>query len=104
MAPSEIHIALPGEWDIGRSDELTHLLRAAETSDLVVIDMANTAFVDASVLGKLVHLKNCQIGRGGGVVRLVGVQPPIERLLAISQLESLFEIVADSVQESNGSS
>lgn len=56
----------------------------------VVVDLSGVTFVDSSGLGALVALLK-RIGPSGAMA-LVGVQPPVAKLLALTRLDRIFEI------------
>ncbi len=85
------HFQMRGEYDIANKDSLSAMLQPGETADAVVIDMADTAYIDSSALHCLVHLRTQLLTRGG-VVQLVDVQPNILRVLTVTGLDGLFEI------------
>lgn len=88
-----VRLQMRGEYDIANKDSLTEMLLPGEVADSVVIDMADTAYIDSSALHCLVHLRT-QLLERGGVVQLVGVQPNIRRILTVTGLDGLFEIGA----------
>ena len=92
VRPSHICISLTGEWDIFCKDELWALLRCAKDADVVILDMTETTFLDASSLGQLVRVKNVRIAREHPVVRLVGLLPQLKQLFSLTGLDSLFTI------------
>ena len=90
-SPAVVHLRMSGEFDIANKDLLRELLLPGENADTVVIDMADTEFIDSSALHLLVNLKTQMLARGG-VVQLVGVSPQIRRVFTITALDGLFEI------------
>ena len=90
-SPKVVHIQMCGEFDIANKDSLAALLLPGEDADAVVIDMSDTTYMDSTALHCFIHLKTQLMARGGGSVRLVGVQPKFRRLFAITGLEKLFD-------------
>lgn len=86
------HISLCGEFDVADKDRLTDLLRPAQDADDVIIDVRDVLYFDSTALGCLIHVKKEMLARGGGSVQLIGPQPTVRRLLAITGLEELFDI------------
>jgi anti-sigma B factor antagonist len=91
QSPTVIYLQMRGEYDLANKDSLSAMLLPGEAADTVVIDMADTRYIDSSALHCLVHLKTQLLSRGG-VVQLVGVSPNICRLFAVTGLDGLFEI------------
>jgi anti-anti-sigma factor len=59
-----------------------------------VIDLANVKFVPSLTLGILVRLNNEFKARGQRLI-LVSLQPTVRRVIAITRLDRLFEILDD---------
>ena len=93
--PGLVAITLKGgEYDIARRDELHAELAPAETAPVAAIDFSKVEFADSTALGCLLHLKKRMGERHDNpVIRLSGVRPSIERLLDITGLTKIFEIV-----------
>lgn len=89
--PTEERIALCGELDLADKEALTASLRAAETADLVILDLTDVTYVDSTILGCFVHLRT-RVAAHGGSVRLIGVRPNIFRLLETTGLDRVFGI------------
>lgn len=51
--PAEVRIRLRGEFDVFRAEELAFTLRQAEAAKVVVLDLAETTFLDAAALTAL---------------------------------------------------
>jgi len=84
-------IKLVGEWDFFRRDELEAVLQPAESLDDVSLDLSEMTFLDASVLGSFVRLRNQVLKRNGaGKVRIVAASRAVIRLFAICDLCLLF--------------
>lgn len=89
--PTVVRLRMRGEYDLADKESLGAMLLPGEAADKVVIDMADTTYIDSTALHCLVHLKTQLLARGG-VVQLVGVHPNICRLFALTNLDGLFEI------------
>jgi anti-sigma B factor antagonist len=61
----------------------------------LVLDLGRIEFVDSSGLGALVALLK-RLGNDG-TLALVGLRPPVQRLLALTRLDRVFR-VADTVE------
>lgn len=67
---------LIGEWDVFRRTELQSVLQPAECLDDVSLDLSELTFLDASVLGSFVHLRNrVREHNSAGRVRIVAASP-----------------------------
>lgn len=97
-SPTALHLQMRGEFDISNKDRLSAILLPGESADDVIIDMADTTYIDSSALHCLIHLKQQMMKRGRGTVQLVGVRPGIRRMFTITQLDALFEISSQSAE------
>jgi anti-anti-sigma factor len=86
-----LFITLFGEYDISRAAELDRVLSAAHASDAVVIDFRRVAYVDSTVLMRLMLLKERMTERGSGELILQNVSPMLMRIFEVSGLKKLFE-------------
>jgi anti-anti-sigma factor len=66
----------------------------------IILSMRQVRYMTSSVIGKLIMLHR-RVGRSGGQLILVEVQPELEEILAASQLLSYFTTAA-SVGEAKG--
>lgn len=86
-------VSVTGELDVYNSpklrDELSTLIDSG--SSKVIIDMRGVEFMDSSGLGVLVSALR-RLRDGGGILRLVGTQPSLKRVLAITGLDKLFAL------------
>ncbi len=57
-----------------------------------IVDLTEVRYIDSTALGCLVRVKNDLIQRGGGKVQLVGLQPNVRRVFALTKLDEIFEI------------
>jgi anti-sigma B factor antagonist len=75
------------------ADWLEHI--AATTPGRIVVDLADTTFVDSSALAVLVRaVKRCRMR--GGDVRLCGVQPSVRLIFELTRLDRAFDMFADA--------
>lgn len=84
-------ITLCGEFDLFRKEELAATLRQAEGAAVVVLDLAETTFVDATALSSLLVLRK-KLRESGGSVHVIGARPHIRKLFAITGIDKVFEI------------
>ena len=85
-------LTLQGEVDIATVDDLRsawYLVAEREAPALIVVDVAEVTFIDASGLGLLVGLRNRQRSHGGDV-QLRNPPECVRALLRLSGLLDLF--------------
>jgi N-acetylglucosaminyldiphosphoundecaprenol N-acetyl-beta-D-mannosaminyltransferase len=84
----------------GRLDTstLTEVVMQAErmlaANPVLVVDLAETTFLDSSAMGALVNLAK-QARAVGGALRLAAVPAPVMQVLALIRLDQFFEIYAE---------
>lgn len=82
---------LVGEWDFASRDELQAMLSSAESADKVLLDFSEVTFIDASVLGNLINLRNRVTARNRlGIVQIVAASQNAARIFEVCQLQTLF--------------
>ena len=81
-----------GEFDLATVDDLRQELhRALEDTNRVVLDLADTRFLDSISLGVMVAA--CRRAKAaGGWLRLVRPRPNVRRMLRITQLDAVFDV------------
>lgn len=86
-------LRLVGELDVAAAPPVREALMAAIDSGSrhVVVDCSALDFLDSSGLGVLVAARTRARGAGGSLL-LTGVQPPLERLLAVTGVDRLFRL------------
>jgi anti-anti-sigma factor len=88
-----------GDWDVFRLDEVQSRLQSAESFDEVNLDLSQMTFLDASVLGSFVRLRNRVLKRNGaGKVRIVAASGAVVRLFAMCELSTNFGLPAPMVR------
>lgn len=92
--PRVVRIRLADELDIFGKQAFATLLIPAESADTVILDLADTTYLDASALGCLVYLRNQMRKRGCGKVHLINVSPNIRKTFSVTGLDKLFHINA----------
>jgi len=88
---TEATLRLHGELDVATApalrDTVVHLISQGRTS--LVFDCADLGFIDSTGLGVLIGARaRCMAANGR--VALDGVKPALQRLLAVTGIESLF--------------
>lgn len=85
-------IALHGEYDVFRHEELLAAFRAIPICDIAIIDMRQVTHIDATVLACFLELKKRLRKSGKGIVRILGLKPALYRLFQLAGLHCIFEI------------
>ena len=91
--PGGVSVRLTGEMDIATAPQLVATMRSLSRRDMqhVWLDLAGLTFIDASGLAALVKARML-VDRQGGRLTLHGVRPLVHRLLAITDLSSMFDL------------
>jgi len=58
----------------------------------IEVDLSQAGFIDSSGLGALVSLHRVACGRKG-ILRLVKPLPPVQQILELTRMHSIFEII-----------
>lgn len=87
--PHPVVIALNGEWDIYRRDELRALLRHAYDEEEVILDLSAVSYADSTVLSELVSMRKHRDERGLSPVSLIPSRQ-FERVLSITRMSHLW--------------
>jgi anti-sigma B factor antagonist len=84
-------LALTGELDLAAESELRERLAAARASATrgLVLDMAEVTFLDSSALRELLRA-DVALNEEGVPFVLVGLQPPVGRLLELTRTARMF--------------
>lgn len=87
-----------GEIDVSTSPNLQEALAEliSRPPRLWMVNMADVSFIDSTGLGVLVGAVR-DMRAAGGDLRLVVTQPQILKLLELTGLDKVFEIVSDAV-------
>jgi anti-sigma B factor antagonist len=86
-------IAITGELDLAATPELSTILLMAARSpgDIVVLDLAQVAFIDSSALGTLLKAGG-EIESRGKRLRIVCGDGPVRKLLEMTNLTNRFQL------------
>jgi len=88
---TEATLRLHGELDVATApalrDTVVHLISQGRTS--LAFDCADLGFIDSTGLGVLIGAR-ARCMAANGTVALTGVKPALQRLLAVTGIESLF--------------
>ena len=89
-------IPLSGELDLSNVQEVRSVTRAGLSQGAprrVVLDLAGVSFMDSTVLGALVGLRQ-EAEEAGVRLTLRDVQPAVHKLLTITHLDEVFDASA----------
>ena len=92
-------VGVDGQLIVGNRHELKQkVLEAVEGGERkVLVDFANTGYIDSSGLGVLVSLAK-KLREEGGEMRLAGLHPDLRTLFELTKLDTLFNIT-DSLDD-----
>jgi anti-anti-sigma factor len=94
-------VKLYGEHDLGDSEELRNLLeRQLAPSDLLIVDLSETEFIDSSILNTLIAVKKIADRHGLSVTLQLGAETNARKILEVSGLDGFFHC-ADSRPEAS---
>lgn len=97
-----IVLSVSGEIDLATAPSLDRELeRAAQTDDLVAIDLSKTSFLDSTGLHAILDANRRLRARGGRLVIFRG-PPQVHRLFALTGLSSHLDIVQDETELERG--
>lgn len=83
-------IALDGEYDLSRKDEVAELFKTLDGDGALVIDLTNVTYIDSTVLHELAALRLRWADRS---ITLEGVNQHIRRVFDVVNFDQIFEIV-----------
>ncbi|MGB8909185.1 MAG: STAS domain-containing protein [Candidatus Cybelea sp.] len=81
------YIALSGEYDLARKEELSSALAAITSGTPVTIDMRQVTYIDSTFLTEVTAMR---LRRQERPVILLGVAPNIARILMLAKLDRFF--------------
>jgi anti-anti-sigma factor len=94
VSEATIRIALSGAYDISSSDSLRYLLAAGERAAGVIVDVSGVTYAGTTLLNALLHLRSRMRANGKeGVIRLAGTSPQLRKILRITHLDRVFDVM-----------
>lgn len=87
--PYNVCVRMQGEYDIADRDRVQDAFDAAAPAPYVVIDLSQTNYVDSSVLGAFIHLRNQRAERPDAL-GFLEPSASLRRLIEIAGLASVF--------------
>jgi anti-sigma B factor antagonist len=95
-APAGVSVlVLRGELDLAAASLLGRRVDEVAPGDTLVIDLAETTFIDSAVLRELLRARAEVAARDGRLV-LAGITAPVRRLLDLTRTSELFEEAPDA--------
>jgi len=94
-SPRQAYVALTGELDIFRKDEIAATLPDPNALGGAIINLLKATYIDSCVLGMLVKLRREFVSSGGDPHNLILVIPkegPVRRAFELTGLLRLFSI------------
>ncbi|GAC1390396.1 MAG: anti-sigma factor antagonist RsbV [Vulcanimicrobiaceae bacterium] len=85
-------VKLRGDYDLSRREELREALYAHKDEDAIAIDLSEVRYMDSTGLGVLINLNKRFVLQGGPPLKLMNLQPRLQRLISITGLEKVFDI------------
>jgi anti-anti-sigma factor len=87
-------VVLRGELDLAAAPVLRARVDEATAGRALVIDLADTTFIDSAVLKELLRA-SAELARHDTRLVLASVAPPVRRLLELTRTSDLFDIADD---------
>jgi anti-anti-sigma factor len=88
----DVYFALYDDFDICNKPQLSAALEESVGYRTITIDLAQTTFIDASILGVFVRLSGRCRKHNAGHVRIVNANSHLRKLFSICELENVFGI------------
>ena len=88
-------VALTGEYDAARRDELDGLLDKYGDADPLVLDLTRVERIDTSALRSLVRFQRARREAGKKPPIFQGTTEPVRRFIGIANLEATFDLGSD---------
>ena len=86
-------LCLQGRIVNGETAALRNAVQSQSEVSAVVLDLARVSTVDAGGLGLMLELRAQTESKGIGF-KLINVSKPVSRLLALTRLDSVFEVIS----------
>lgn len=88
-------VALTGEYDASRRDELDDLLDKYGDTDPLVLDLTSVERIDTSALRSLVRFQRARREAGKKPPIFTGTSEPVRRFIGIANLGAAFNMSSD---------
>lgn len=90
-SPNALLVLLEGEFDISERDRLNKCFETAAKADVLVLNFAETTYIDSSVLHVLCALQSAMDTKGSKLI-LIGLNAPLRRLFEVMRLDTVFDV------------
>lgn len=89
-----VAISLQGDIDIDMVKTLRRRLAPAETADEAIIDLSHVTYAGTTLINGLLDLRKRMLKHGtAAAIHLVGSSPHFRKVLTITKLDRVFEVV-----------
>lgn len=88
---SELNMAVDGRFDFSLHADFRNAYRDLPKNTTYIIDLGRTTFMDSSAMGMLLLLRE-YAGDKEADIRLVNCSPEVRKVLAISNLDKMFQM------------
>lgn len=85
-------VALDGEWDLSRGEELRRHIERALAQPRVVFDMSDVRYIDSHCLGMLGRMHTKRVARGYRPAQIVLANSNVRKVLGITGLDSILNV------------
>lgn len=92
--PYSVCVRMSGAFDIADRDRVQETLDAAAPAPYVVIDLSQTDYIDSSVLGSFIRLRNQRIANLPNALGFLEPSASLRRLIEIAGLANVFPFFA----------
>ncbi len=90
IAPYNVCIRMQGEYDIADRDRVQETFDVAAPAPYVVVDLSNATYLDSSMLGAFIRLRNQREPEHPNALGFLEPSAPLRRLIEIAGLASVF--------------
>lgn len=91
-------VSFNGELDIWKQDEVEAALSVLDGSVPAVVDLSNVRYLDSAFLSALIRLRR-RLSESS--ITLIVKTPSVRRVLELTEMQRLFEVVDRSAPEDN---
>lgn len=85
-------VALDGEWDLSRGEELRRHIERALAQPRVVFDMSDVRYIDSHCLGMLGRMHTQRVAKGYRPAQIVLANSNVRKVLGITGLDSILNV------------
>jgi len=89
LAGTTVTVYVRGRFDFNCHPGFRNACGSFGKAKSYIVDLSSTEYIDSSALGMLLVLRE---EAGGDNVRIANCQPPVRRILAVANFDSLFQL------------